>query len=1538
MKSGPGHGWRHRDLGSQHFRMKAVGALFLGMSLLISTGAANIAALLEERDIPPGTLGELCGWHLTWRPENGGHLSGIGRLAAAAEPGLFIRGFAAEHARLLGASASEIAETDTRQAGRIKHRFYQQTYAGLPVEGTQLCFSFGLGNHLLGFTARTAPGLACPHVTPRIGAAQAQHLALGDLPPAATVAWPESELAILPARFSGLIGDRLIWRLRCRTESPRGGWRIFVDAQSGEILMRRSLIYYSLTTGSVVSEILHPSPWGSATTVGLPHLSVELREGEIPVATGHTDAAGYFSFDAPPEGLTLAATLAGHYAQIHEDSLAAPSPHLALPIAATPFELIWEDAAASPAAREAYVHVNRAHDWLTRIDPGFAALDQPIPVLVNDPLISCNAYAMTDPEAPYLAFAAESGTCTATARIADVVYHEYGHLATLFAYYPAYAPADLHEGFSDYFAATLNDSSIIGLDFKGPGTSLRDVSHDMVFPGPTNCEFNEYCRGLFIAGALWDLRTALSDAMADRAAAIALADSLFHFARAGKPQTLDECLHHVLLQDDDDGNLANGTPHLDFIGPAFERHNIGDFTIDIDHSPLPDLEETTATVLAQAYISSVYPLLPASPTLHLRVDGAEFATIALEPIAASPNLYSATLPAQSAGTTVSYYLSAEDESARTALSPPGAPDTTWSYFVGVDQAAPVIVHEIAPGPVDGQARLWLAAEVTDNTGQIDSVHYDMTIYRNGTLAHSGGILLPKAPLLNSSLYEAELGLGSISPGDYIQYQFTAWDGAREPNVSTYPVDLPIILPVRRGFCWDFTTAPEGVALDGDWEWGLPQVGPGAGKSGLGAAGVALSGTYSQNLQSHLTLVDLDLSDWDAAMLNFAIWYQTEPAWDGAWIEGSRNGGQNWETLTPIGGYPDEITFGGRDRQAGFTGQSEGWQTYTIPLDEYVSETALVRFVFWSDELVTDIGCFLDNIRVAEEQALIPIEELSATRGEDGLVRLAWSAPPRTNTSAESFLGYRLYRSTIPSDPDAAILTPPDQYARTWSDVQVVNGTRYYYGVSAHYLTGESERSPEAMGFPYRAAIEVATEFAITLSDSATSNDTLWIANAGTGELHLDLYQADREETWTDLLPRANASGAGIMPFVVIGQDEADAAPPDMEYLAYQVINGNLMLRIGLYDPLPDPETAFTLEILLDTDLSRATGYPGPNAGAEYIVIMGAEARALTGQVAYLLDGERTPIEPASNVILRAGLDSLEVSVRVTTLGQPAEMGIAVTVRQHTDPPTDGDQIPNRPTSTWLTLGTHVGLATPEAPLPVPLAFDFSGYASGDYGAKLILQSNDPDQRLSEVGIAALLHEQLPPALASWSTSSLPDGLELTWRLVDPQGYVGFYLRRWSGALTDESAAFEIETLILPEAAETYRYVDRRALSEIAHFYRLIGLTSSGATDELAPPLRVTYAPELPHQLVFDPPFPNPFRSETILRIQAPEGGPWDLMVYDIVGRRIRTLMGTADSQPGVHQIVWNGRGDAGRRVGQGIYFARARLGGAERIHRITLIR
>lgn len=84
-------------------------------------------------------------------------------------------------------------------------------------------------------------------------------------------------------------------------------------------------------------------------------------------------------------------------------------------------------------------------------------------------------------------------------------------------------------------------------------------------------------------------------------------------------------------------------------------------------------------------------------------------------------------------------------------------------------------------------------------------------------------------------------------------------------------------------------------------------------------------------------------------------------------------------------------------------------------------------------------------------------------------------------------------------------------------------------------------------------------------------------------------------------------------------------------------------------------------------------------------------------------------------------------------------------------------------------------------------------------------------------------------------------------------------------------------------------------------------------------------------------YPNPFNPLTTLRYDIPEAGSVRLNVYDVRGRKVRTLV-NKHQRAGEHAIIWNGRNDYGGEVSSGIYMVRLEAGGDVRTRKMVFLK
>lgn len=149
-------------------------------------------------------------------------------------------------------------------------------------------------------------------------------------------------------------------------------------------------------------------------------------------------------------------------------------------------------------------------------------------------------------------------------RSADIIYHEYTHGVQDMVYdKPYYGQSGaIEEAFSDYYAGTITDDPITG-EWTMPDEYVRDMSKLYKFPDDWVGQVHDDSR--IYSGAMWDVRQAIGKSIADEV----LFESLFF-----QPGDFVSGLEAILMADDDDSNLSNGTPHKTQIETAFAKHGI----------------------------------------------------------------------------------------------------------------------------------------------------------------------------------------------------------------------------------------------------------------------------------------------------------------------------------------------------------------------------------------------------------------------------------------------------------------------------------------------------------------------------------------------------------------------------------------------------------------------------------------------------------------------------------------------------------------------------------------------------------------------------------------------------------------------------------------------------------------------------------------------------------------------------------------------------------------------------------------------------
>ncbi len=329
--------------------------------------------------------------------------------------------------------------------------------------------------------------------------------------------------------------------------------------------------------------------------------------GFNPITT--TDGNGYYNITGLEEDFYIYSEFSGPYVKvINEDKT---NTFVEFNLSSPTHDWDWTDLDTSYEREESNVfyHVNVIHDYFTKGSPfDIHSMDYQATATVEYGSESGNAFS--DGTDIYL-FAAGNGY-ESTAVLSDVIYHEYTHSVVDHVYYPTDLPyigesGALNEGWADYFACTINNNSIVAEGFYVSSGGLRNINNTYRYPDDMSDPPEVHADSRIISGTMWDLRELLG---------AELADELILRGMKLEPQDFREYLEDILIVDDDNADLSDGTPHINAICKAFYVNH----GIDTEFFDSVAPEVSGKSPFGGSYISSNTTPIAANITYLIDVD------------------------------------------------------------------------------------------------------------------------------------------------------------------------------------------------------------------------------------------------------------------------------------------------------------------------------------------------------------------------------------------------------------------------------------------------------------------------------------------------------------------------------------------------------------------------------------------------------------------------------------------------------------------------------------------------------------------------------------------------------------------------------------------------------------------------------------------------------------------------------------------------------------------------------------------------------
>ncbi len=383
----------------------------------------------------------------------------------------------------------------------------------------------------------------------------------------------------------------------------------FIDANTGGILdIKDNRIYYDVSGTVIGKEWEDPFTGGTQLEKPFQHNYIGIGENQI-----ETDENGYY-YISDLNGLTnLESYLSGPWVTVYNSQL-EESKHLSSFSDNSQHDWNWDldDNSYLDEESNVFYHINRIHDYAVSI--GTVELSH-LPATVNHDN-HCNAFYSRynsygvnffekgDIQVEDFFFPENNYnlTCENTALINDVVLHEYGHyiideLDPLLYDLSSDSRLDagrMHEGLADYFACDLNNNTNLAEGFY---VNVTRPVIDISLPLRTCNSGNRYPKdygkeihfgGKIISSSVFSIREKIGKEQLD--------PILINALRL-QPTNFIELLDSLIIADDDNNNILDGTPHIVDICTSFYDHGIlSDYCIGFTSKPIAHIDEIIQSV------------------------------------------------------------------------------------------------------------------------------------------------------------------------------------------------------------------------------------------------------------------------------------------------------------------------------------------------------------------------------------------------------------------------------------------------------------------------------------------------------------------------------------------------------------------------------------------------------------------------------------------------------------------------------------------------------------------------------------------------------------------------------------------------------------------------------------------------------------------------------------------------------------------------------------------------------------------------------
>ncbi len=251
---------------------------------------------------------------------------------------------------------------------------------------------------------------------------------------------------------------------------------------------------------------------------------------------------------------------------------------------------------------------------------------------------------------------------------------------------------------------------------------------------------------------------------------------------------------------------------------------------------------------------------------------------------------------------------------------------------------------------------------------------------------------------------------------------------------------------------------------------------------------------------------------------------------------------------------------------------------------------------------------------------------------------------------------------------------------------------------------------------------------------------------------------------------------------------------------------------------------------------------------------------------------------------------------------------------------------------WHFLTTVPAMVEDNYAVVVPTLAD-STLSGGDYESifKVVALTGTPGMNFSSYPDSGTSLDNLAPGAPSAVMAVYGAGnVELSWDESPANDFQYFRIYRGTDPNFIPNSGNNIHQVITP-------FWNDEVDSPFQYYYKITAMDFSG-NESLAGEVQNTSGVQTPGStFALYGASPNPFNPSTLIKFSLPQTGRVQLLVYDVAGRLVRTLVD--DVLPGGEQQVrWDGRNQSGKLMASGVYFSLLRNGQQTQRQRMMLMK